>query len=580
MKRMIAAILMAVVMAAHSADVTVSTDVQKTTATDLSLYEQDEGTIGVNFLKNGDAHSVSGAAILWYGTNKLQSASLHSVTQNISSATNYVEFTFGSTDFTIESPPRNYWSYGVEVDGKMQGDGLLYVKNRPGITNITQTFLAKYYLDYSQITNYIGVADYGPYEFSAGFGWTTNADGRLLLTSTAGTPSWDDITSKPTVFEADPTSDAFTNYTLTAAINAANSVLEAATTTVQSNLTAHISDTTAAHAASAISTTGTYANVQEVANATATAVQTESDPIASSNLTAHAALSGTNVHGLGTASLSNATAFASAAQGATADTAVQTEADPIWGGVSNTVTTGAALGATSTQPADLATHTNLTGAADAHGMSNTVVLAAGALQESGGTMAGAIEMGDNAISFNDGAFLNASWIGAPTNVVGITGFFTNGIYMDLFAGPSGYDADGNETIQISGSVLAGVWLHSAAPTISNHVANKGYVDLAVANYADSYQGARQDLGTTNTLVWLPTKYTAKWAPSGAATFAMDTNATYRRATYFTHILGTNAVTWDGNIEMDDDNWTKAATNYATISPGDTLTNWVGKVIGR
>ena len=46
-------------------------------------------------------------------------------------------------------------------------------------------------------------------------------------------------------------------YTVTTAVDASNTVLSAATTLVQSNLTAHTSDTTAAHAASAISATGT-----------------------------------------------------------------------------------------------------------------------------------------------------------------------------------------------------------------------------------------------------------------------------------------------------------------------------------
>jgi len=43
------------------------------------------------------------------------------------------------------------------------------------------------------------------------------------------------------------------------------------------------------------------------------------------------------------------------------------ESDPIWGAVSNTVTTGAAAGATAVQPATLNAHTNLTLASGAHG---------------------------------------------------------------------------------------------------------------------------------------------------------------------------------------------------------------------
>lgn len=78
--------------------------------------------------------------------------------------------------------------------------------------------------------------------------------------------------------------------------------------------------------------------------------------------------------------------------------------------VAASVIAGAAAGATAVQPealagyaptgtvgivaSDLTSHTALSGAADAHGMSNTVALAAGALPTTGGTMTGAIYLNE------------------------------------------------------------------------------------------------------------------------------------------------------------------------------------------
>jgi len=58
-----------------------------------------------------------------------------------------------------------------------------------------------------------------------------------------------------------------------------------------------------------------------------TALQSEADTNALAQLTSHAGLTGTNAHGLGSASLSAASAFATSAQGALAETALQVEAD-------------------------------------------------------------------------------------------------------------------------------------------------------------------------------------------------------------------------------------------------------------
>jgi hypothetical protein len=73
-------------------------------------------------------------------------------------------------------------------------------------------------------------------------------------------------------------------------------------------------------------------NVSDFASAAqgalaATALQVEADTNAIAQLVTHAALSGTNAHGLGSASTASTDAFATAAQGLLADSALQSEAD-------------------------------------------------------------------------------------------------------------------------------------------------------------------------------------------------------------------------------------------------------------
>jgi len=94
---------------------------------------------------------------------------------------------------------------------------------------------------------------------------------------------------------------------------------------------------------------------------------------------------------------------------------------------------------------------------------------------------------------------------------------------------------------------------------------------------NNYVGAREDLGTTNALVWLPTKYTAKWTPAAASTFAMDTATTYPRATYSLWVYSTNTITFDAQIDLQN-SITPSGTNLWVIGPADTTTNWVA--VGR
>jgi len=178
-------------------------DVQNTSASDLYLYQIDQGEIDVYFLKDSEPIDLSGDVTFWYGTNGLRSEAVVEITNNIPVATNVVSIPVTSDKFGLVST--RPFSWGIDVDGKMQGDGRLYVKVRPAISNVVPTFVNKTYWDFSTITNYVGVSVYGPYIWGTGFAYTTNATGQLTITSTAATPSWDDVTDKPTTFQ--PTSD-------------------------------------------------------------------------------------------------------------------------------------------------------------------------------------------------------------------------------------------------------------------------------------------------------------------------------------------------------------------------------------
>jgi len=114
----------------------------------------------------------------------------------------------------------------------------------------------------------------------------------------------------------------------------------------------------------------------------------------------------------------------------------------------------------------------------------------------------------------------------------------------------------------------------ATPTATNHVATKAYVDAAVI---DTYLGARTDLGTTNAITWLPSKYVAKWSPDSAATFDMSDDLTYKRATYTLWVYSTNAISWDANIGVQN-SITASGTNVWVLQPADSSTNWTA--VGR
>jgi hypothetical protein len=277
---------------------TVSVDVQNTTATDLYLYQIDQGNITVDFKDGGVDDLVSGAAIFWYATNGLRSDAVVEIPVTVASATNRVLFPITANKFPLATPGSRPWTYGVEVAGKMHGDGRLYIKTRPAVTNATLDLVGKTYMDWTMVTNHVGTADYGPYQFTAGFAWTTNEIGRLVLTSTAGTPAWEDVTGKPTTFPA----ATDTSIDGTGETGSPLSVASAIQSGAAAGATAVQPATLAGYA-----TTGTVAEI----DVRVTGVETGK-------------VDKTDARYL--ASLTNAAAFATAAQGAKADTAWQNPA--------------------------------------------------------------------------------------------------------------------------------------------------------------------------------------------------------------------------------------------------------------
>jgi hypothetical protein len=91
---------------------------------------------------------------------------------------------------------------------------------------------------------------------------------------------------------------------------------------------------------------------------------------------------------------------------------------------------------------------------------------------------------------------------------------------------------------------------------------------------DNFLGPREDLGSGTAIVWEPTKYSAKWAPTNAATFSMSENATYPRGDYKLWVTTTNAITFGAGIQRIGATFTASGTNLWIIGVGDSTTNWI------
>ena len=140
---------------------------------------------------------------------------------------------------------------------------------------------------------------------------------------------------------------------------------------------------------------------------------------------------------------------------------------------------------------------------------------------------------------------------------------TNSITIDPIAG----------YIDVDNGSVSNATYHGDGAGITNLTLSGLAQDPAMG----SYQGAREDLGGTNALTWLPTKYAGKWTPTASSTFAMSTDTTYPRATYSLWLYSTNTITFDAEIELQN-TITATGTNLWVIGPSDTATNWVA--VGR
>ena len=115
---------------------------------------------------------------------------------------------------------------------------------------------------------------------------------------------------------------------------------------------------------------------------------------------------------------------------------------------------------------------------------------------------------------------------------------------------------------------------NSASTSDTEAMTAGAVARAVA---DSFQGARQDLGVSTNVTWLPTRYSGKWSPTNSATFAMSTDADYPRATYSLWVYTNSSITFDAAISLQN-SITPSGTNLYIIGVADTADTWTA--VGR
>jgi hypothetical protein len=221
MKRILTALLLATSVYGQ----TVQVDRQTTTATDLNLYVQDQGEIGIEFREGRNPVELIGEIVFWWGTNGVRSTEVVAITNVITNATSRFMLPYTFANFSMESPGRTAFTYGVEVDGKMLGDGRLYIKHRPGLDNQVPDFISRRFVgpvDWSLVTSYANTWDDGPYQFGVGFTYTTNEFGQVEVQSTAVAPTFELIQGDPydnealsnalasvTAVETDP---VFTNW--------------------------------------------------------------------------------------------------------------------------------------------------------------------------------------------------------------------------------------------------------------------------------------------------------------------------------------------------------------------------------
>lgn len=174
MKKLIIA-LMLIAALGHAAENVVDVDSQTTRASTLRLYERDAGTITVNFYTDEAAATASGTVTLWYGTNGLASATIHKLTTVEASGTS-VDIAYGTNDFPASTPYDRPYLFGVSVENKTWGDGKLYVKDNPFLTDGALSLASSVQVVWQNITNQTGVSTHGPHSAGTMITFST-ADG-------------------------------------------------------------------------------------------------------------------------------------------------------------------------------------------------------------------------------------------------------------------------------------------------------------------------------------------------------------------------------------------------------------------
>jgi hypothetical protein len=280
--------------AVMGADVHVDVDSQKTTASRLTVYKGEEGTIQVNFFRDNVAASQSGPLALWYGTNGLQSDAIWEVTGTVSGVNAVLGY--GALDFPVTIPGNRAWRYGVSVNNKVQGDGELFIKQNPYISDGTLALFTRTNIVWAIVSSYMNTATHGPVR-PDGVSITNavNPDGSITLyASVEGVSGMSQATADARYVARQG------DYTGTVAGVSASIVATAATNALTP-------------AAGQVLATNAYLAAVAAIPDVSGFLTAESDP--------------------NWASVSNAVTVGAAA-GATA---LQAEADPVWGAASNAV---------------------------------------------------------------------------------------------------------------------------------------------------------------------------------------------------------------------------------------------------
>jgi hypothetical protein len=177
MNRLLVAIVL-IPMAAVAASVKVDVDSQSTVASPLTVYEAEAGTILVRLWSDRTPSPQTNTLALFWGTNGLQSATIHTISGTISGST--AVLTYSAGDFPTNTTTRPF-KYGILVGDKVWGDGSLTIKDNPTVGAGILDLYVRTVVDYASATQYQGVASSGPVRAGANISSVTNADGSVTF---------------------------------------------------------------------------------------------------------------------------------------------------------------------------------------------------------------------------------------------------------------------------------------------------------------------------------------------------------------------------------------------------------------